>query len=82
MKELRDNFFKLFIVTVLVGSLYLNYMFAIGIPKTQARNHYNLALKLLEYGETDKAIDELNTAQNYWDEDYIREALQNINKPE
>ena len=72
------NLIKLAFFAAIVAIIYLAYFFTIGIPKTQARNHYNYALKLIDEGEKKQAMEELNIAKGYWNEKYIEEELQKI----
>lgn len=72
--------FKVIITCVIVSAIYLAYFFFIGVPKTQARNYYNSALKEIENGNNEKAKEDLRTALTYWDEDYIKVKLESLDE--
>lgn len=61
---------------VLAG--FLSYMYFVGIPKTRARNFYNLAIQAESEEEIQTAINYLETAEHYWAEEYIIEKLQDL----
>ncbi len=86
------NRFKRFgkgvVAAFLLGSIsfltFLVYMLIIGIPKTQARNYYNMAESILEMPNPSKesiqkAKDYLETALVFWSERYIQEKLNEVN---
>ena len=65
-------------VCIGVTGLFLTYFFTIGVPKTQARNYYNAALKEEEKGNREKALEYLNTAKGFWRETYIDQEIKNL----
>lgn len=60
---------------VLIFVIYLTF---VGIPKTQARNFYNQALKQIENDEEDKAKASLLEGLKFWDERYIGEEFEKL----
>jgi len=66
------------IVCIAVAAVYMLYFYTIGVPKTQAREYYNLAMTDLQSGERNKAIEELQKALTYWHEGYIQDKLNEI----
>lgn len=73
---------KGFIAAFLLGSisflLFFLYMVVVGIPKTQARNYFNLAESYIEKGSIDLAKGYLERALEFWPENYIQERLDSI----
>lgn len=67
----------LIIVSTIVSLIFLGYMYFIGIPKTQARNYFNLSVIEKENGNTEKELEYLIIAKEYWAEEYI---VQRINE--
>jgi len=57
---------------------FLIYFYTIGIPKTQARNYYNLALEDIQSGNLKKAEEKLKKALSYWEEEYIKIELKSV----
>lgn len=55
----------------LVAVVYVFYLFAVGIPRTQARNHFNSATLLLAEGQINLAKQELEKAYTAWPEEYV-----------
>lgn len=55
--------------------LFLGYLYFIGIPKTRARNFYNLAIQAEAQNNKMEAITYLETAKHYWAEEYIVKKL-------
>ncbi len=51
------------------------YLEFIGIPRTQARNFYNLGINELDKGNKTKALEYLNDGLKYWNENYIQDAI-------
>lgn len=66
------------LISGFVSLIYLGYFFAVGIPKTQARNYFLLALKQEEEDKIDEALRSLTVAKNYWNEDYILEKIETL----
>jgi uncharacterized membrane protein YukC len=64
------------VFTVLI--IFLLYLYFIGIPKTQARNHFNLAQIAENDGDVSTAKEEYKKALTYWNEGYIKEALEKV----
>ncbi len=58
-------------VSLLTTALYVLYIVLIGMPKTQARNYYNEGVLSIQKGEIRAAIQDFQTAVNYWPESYI-----------
>ena len=73
------NLSKVFLVSIVIAALFLGFMYFIGIPKTQARNYYNLAIQDEAKGDTQKELQDLKTAINFWPEEYILQKLQQVN---
>lgn len=79
--EKRNLFIKLFQVTVVsfvVGLIYFGYIIFIGIPKTQARNYYNLATKQISENKIDEAKQNLEVAISFANEEYIQRSLDDL----
>jgi outer membrane protein assembly factor BamD (BamD/ComL family) len=77
-KSLLKKVLLIAITSVIVGLIYGSYFYFLGIPKTQARNYYNMAIKDLEDGKISDAKDKLEQAVNYWPEEYIEEKLKEL----
>lgn len=78
---------KSFTAAVILGTIstliFFLYMLLVGIPKTQARNYYNLAETILEQRdisvtEKEQAKSYLNRAIEFWPERYIQERLESL----
>jgi len=78
MKKVLRIGVNVFVVSLVVGILYMSYFYLIGIPKTQARTYYNRATIEMDKGNTDKAKEDLTKALSYWHEDYIAKALDDL----
>ena len=75
------RFRKLFLVvfvTSVVSGIFLLYFFFVGIPKTQARNYFNLAVENINNGNYVEAESNLVTAISFWRENYIVEKLDEV----
>ncbi len=66
------------VISVIIILLFGAYVYFIGRPKTMARNYYNRAQIDLKEGQEDKAIENMQKALEYWEEDYIREELEEL----
>jgi cell division protein FtsN len=66
----------LIVFTVLIT--FILYLYFIGIPKTQARNHFNLGQIAENEGDVSTAKEEYQKALDYWNERYIKEALEKV----
>lgn len=69
---------KASLLSITLASLFLSYLYFIGIPKTNARNLYNQAETALSLGNIDKAYMLLRQAVNAWPEEYIVEELKSF----
>lgn len=78
-KRIFSKLLLVVIVSCIVGAIYLIYFFLIGVPKTQARNYYNLALIEMEHGDNVKALEYLELAKTYWNEGYINDEISKLN---
>ena len=78
MKTHLKNILISVLISIFIAILFLVYMKFIGIPKTQARNFYNLAINNLHQGEKEDAIKHLDNALIYWKEDYIIRKLNSL----
>lgn len=76
----KRSLLKYFLVILLFAVGYLTYYFFIGIPKTQARNLYEISQEHLNMGETDKYIEKLNEAYSRWPEKYIADELETFSQ--
>jgi len=79
-REIIKTIALLFITSLIVSGIYLAYFFSIGIPKTQARNYFNLSQKYLEEGNTLEARNNLEKAYSFWPEEYIQIELDRLLK--
>ena len=61
-------------------SVYLTYYFFVGIPKTQARNLYNIALEYIAFDDYENYYKNLKAAYNSWPERYIADELEAYTK--
>lgn len=78
IKKLLKTSVLVGLVCVITVAAFLLYFYTIGIPKTQARSYYNLAIQALEDGKKEEAIENLKTALSNWNEPYIAAKLQEI----
>lgn len=53
-------------------------MWQVGVPKTQARNYYNKGITNLEKGNKKQAIEDFEKALTYWEENYIKRELDEL----
>ncbi|MFS8131398.1 MAG: hypothetical protein ACMG57_05490 [Candidatus Dojkabacteria bacterium] len=78
------RFLKTSVIVAIVAGIsagaYMLYFYTIGVPKTQARTYYNLAIKDLQEGDKEKAKVDLQTALNSWQEPYIQQKLQELER--
>lgn len=72
--NIREMFYSL-VVSIIVASIFITYIYFVGIPKTKARNEYNKAVIELKLGNEDAVEMHLENALNHWNEKYIRETL-------
>lgn len=79
-KLILKNFLLVTLVSFLVAGVYLLYFVLVGIPKTQARNNYVIALKQIENKEYKAAESSLKTALSFWNEEYIQNKLDEVYK--
>ena len=79
LKSIFKNTFYVVFASIITAGIFFAYFFTVGVPKTQARTYYNLAISELESGNKEKAKDDLQTALSYWAEPYIQEKLRIIN---
>lgn len=82
-KWLKSNTKELLLslaISLLIALLFGSFMYFVGIPKTKARNEYNKAVIDLQRGNEESAMQHLEEALEYWDEKYIREALENLER--
>lgn len=77
-KDLAKNLLKAFIVSLVVAGIYMAYYVTIGIPKTQARNYFNLANSDLEVGDKESALKNLETAKGFWPEQYVLDKIEEL----
>ncbi len=71
--------FSVFVlVSIAVGALFLSYMYFIGVPKTKARNFYNLAVQAEKDGNKSKELEYLHQAADYWPEQYILQKISDL----
>lgn len=78
-KELRRDILKMLAFSVLVTVGFFVYYYFIGIPKTQARNYYNLAEKYLGLNDKQIARRYLFQGLQIWPEDYIKQKINELN---
>lgn len=79
MKTHFKQLIQSLLISTLLSLLFLLYMWQIGIPKTQARNYYNKGVVNLEKGNKKQAELDFEKAMIYWEEDYIKRKLEEIN---
>jgi hypothetical protein len=77
-KRIASKFLFIVIVSSIVAGIYLIYFFTIGVPKTQARNFYNLALEKEKEGNIEQTIEYLKLAKNAWSETYIDQKIEEL----
>ena len=78
ISKLVVNTLKIIFISAIVSLTFYAYLQIIGIPKTQARNYYNLGEQALGKGDVNLAKEYLEKAMSYWPEGYIRQELQKI----
>jgi ABC-type dipeptide/oligopeptide/nickel transport system permease component len=89
-KKLGKSFIAAAILATISTLTFFLYMLLVGIPKTQARNYYNLAeeaFSLTVPASTDNYYDRFGIAKSYleqalefWPEQYIKDRLEELNK--
>lgn len=78
IKKLAKVSVLVLVVSLVSTGLYMLYFYTIGIPKTQARTYYNLAISALKEGKKDEAKQDLEKALQNWKEPYIQEELDKL----
>jgi hypothetical protein len=77
-KLFLKNSVAVLLVSAIIAGVYMLYFYTVGVPKTQAKNYYNLALQEEEKGNILQAIKDLETAKSYWNEEYINIKLEEL----
>lgn len=62
---------KSLLLSLLIGLIYLVYVVLVGIPRTKARELYNLGVVEHLSGNLNKSITKLTAANKVWPEEYI-----------
>lgn len=81
LKRLRNlpvwikGLIKASLLSITLASIFLSYLYFVGIPKTTARNLYNQAESALAVGNKEKAYSLLQQAVISYPEKYIVEEL-------
>jgi hypothetical protein len=78
ISKLISNSIKVIIISIIISIMFFVYLQLFGIPKTQARNYYNLAEIQLGLNNKKLAEEYLVKAISYWPEEYIKQELQKI----
>lgn len=78
--NLNHKFVRFIAAVAVFTTVYLAYYFFIGIPKTQARNYYNLALEYIAFDDYENYYKNLQAAYNSWPERYIADELDAYSK--
>lgn len=81
-RNLLIKLFQVTVVSLVVGLVYFGYIIFIGIPKTQARNYYNLAVKQISENKLDEGKQNLEVALSFSEESYIRNYLESLSSQE
>ena len=77
LKPLK-SFFLSILVGIIIGGIFLTYMFLIGMPKTQAANYYNLAKQQQGLGDKQKADEYFQKSIKAFLEPYIQKDYQDF----
>lgn len=72
-KELIIDFSKMIAVSVLVTIIFIIFLFALGIPSTQARNLYNNAMNTQNLIERERLLQE---SLDIFHQSYVEEELE------
>lgn len=77
LKQEKKEILQAFIVMVIVASVYLAYLYFVGIPMTKAKNYYNQAYLNFTEGNYEKSRNALNNSLSFF---YTQEAKDLLNK--
>jgi len=80
MQQKSSEFFYFVLVIFFVVSIYLLYLFTLGVPKTQARNLYLKAQERLKIGDVDGYLNYMKKSLSYYQEEYILSELEKNTK--
>lgn len=81
-KKIASKLLFIVVISSVVAGIYLIYFFTIGVPKTQARNYYNLALIKEKEGNNQQALEYLRLAKSTWGEEYIDRKIEELTSKE
>jgi hypothetical protein len=73
MKSLLKNLKRPIIYSIITATIFLTYLFTVGIPKTRAAAYYNLAQQQLGLGAISKADEYYREAIRSFPEAYLLE---------
>ncbi|MBW7953360.1 hypothetical protein H3C67_01095 [Candidatus Dojkabacteria bacterium] len=65
-KFLTKDFLFMILTSAIVSVVCLLFLFLVGVPMTQARNHYNSAVRLYNQENYQEALLEIRISQEIW----------------
>lgn len=64
--EITTDFLKMLVVSAIVASLFLSYLYFAGIPSTRARNIHNEGVRLYEQKHYEEASMKFKESLEIW----------------
>lgn len=80
LKKKYKEILAMIVISFLVFWGFLIYLHFVGVPKTSARNYFNLAVLEFDRRNYSKSQDYLNTAKEFWKEAYMSDLQDKLDK--